>query len=142
MTNPLDVVHEALLQPVPCEKCGKPNCRCLFARAGRLKNQAKMIVDALTAYGLLHVEPAAPTEADFEQLAQELAAASQHPRYVHSTEGWRKLLQSEQDVTVAYAAALKTIGTPSAEQSNTLGRVRDALAAEIRRRRAAGQVGV
>lgn len=141
MTNPLDLVHETLLRPVPCEKCGKGNCRCLFARAGRLKNQAAMIVAALTAAGLLPVEQAAPDEADFEQLAQDLANASQHPRYVQKADGWRKLLQSENDVTVAYAAALKTIGTPSAEQNNQLGRARDVLVAEVRKRRAAAEAG-
>jgi len=142
MTNPLEVVHETLLKPVPCQKCHKPSCRCLFARAGRLEVQAGMIVDALAAAGLLHAESAEPTADEFDQLAQWLATQSQHPRYVQIHEGWRKLLESEQDVSVAYAAALKTVGTPSAEQSNQLGRARDALVGEVRRRRAAETPGV
>jgi hypothetical protein len=142
MRRPLDVIHEVLLQPVPCEKCEKVSCRCLFAKAGRLKNQSQMILAALTSEGLLHVEQAEPTAEDFEVLARWLADQSQHPRYVMIEDGWSKLLESEHDVTVAYAAALKTIGTPSVEQNNQLGRARDTLVAEIRRRRAADTQGV
>lgn len=142
MRRPLDVIHEVLLQPVVCEKCGKVTCRCMFAKAGRLRNQAQMLHDALIDEGLLHVEQAEPTAEDFDVLARWLADQSQHPRYVMIEEGWRKLLESEQDVTVAYAAALKTVGTPSQEQNNQLGRARDTLVAEIRRRRAADSQGV
>lgn len=142
MRRPLDVIHEVLLQPVPCQKCEKVSCRCLFAKAGRLKNQSQMLLDALTAEGLIADAHPEPTESDFEELAQWLAAQSQHPRYVMIEDGWSKLLESEHDVTVAYAAALKTIGTPSVEQNNQLGRARDTLVAEIRRRRAADTQGV
>lgn len=142
MRDPVEVVHEALLAPVPCSKCGKPNCRCLFARAGRLKNQAAMIVMALVVDGHMHApEPDEPTGEDFDDLAQHLADASQHPRYVQIHEGWRKLLESEADISVAHAAALKTLGTPSPEQATDLGRVRDTLVAEVRKRRAAQDPG-
>jgi hypothetical protein len=57
-------------------------------------------------------------------------------------DGWRKLLESERDISVAYTAAQKAISDPSTEQKTRLGRAHDALVAHVQQRRAAEQTGV
>lgn len=110
---PVDVVRQALLEPVPCPSCGsdKP-CRCYVepgTAPSRTDVMAERILQRLTTAGLLHISPPPreATQEDYEATARWLAAQSRHPRYTHDPEGWRMLLTGEHNVDHAHAAAVR-----------------------------------
>lgn len=114
MKATIDVIREALLQPIPCPNCsGTKPCRCLVRdRADqRLNARAANVEAALIEAGLLaSPQPASePTGAQMEEVARFLAKESRFVRYYDENDpddaGWKVLLTSSHDVETAYAKA-------------------------------------
>lgn len=142
MKTPLAAIREALLQPVPCPNCGSERtCRCLVDPAARIDAQSHIIWVALVENGSIvdQEQAAGPTEADMEQVAQYLAQQSRFARY--AGEGWRMLLTSDVDVSVAFAKAKAATDGSEKAVTDALARSRDLLVAWIEKRRAAGGEG-
>lgn len=142
MNTPLAVIREALLQPVPCPNCSSVKaCRCLVGRPERVDARSQMILDLLIARGVIVVQdqPSEPTVVEMEEVARFLAEQSRFARY--AGEGWRMLLTSEADVSVAFAKAKAATEGSEKAVSDALGRSRDLLVAWIEARRAAEERG-
>jgi hypothetical protein len=139
VTTPLSVIREALLKPVPCPKC-QLTIACWHDTAGsRVDAQADIVLDALDRAGMLAGEaPAAPSGAAIEEVAQFLARESHFARYTYQ-DGWRMLLTSEADISVAFAKAKAACDGSDREVQESLGRARDLLVAHVERRAAGEQ---
>lgn len=72
-----------------------------------------------------------PDDSEVEEVAEWLAEQSDHPRYCQVKDGWRKLLTSTADVEVAYAAAVKRLGSlpglRASQHGDSLRAARDLL---------------
>lgn len=83
-----------------------------------------------------------PGPAEVEEVAQWLAEQSDHPRYCQVPEGWRTILASTADVEVAYAAAVRRLGTlpglRAGQQGDSLRAARDVLHKAAKAAEAAG----
>lgn len=142
MKTPIDVIREALLQPIPCPNCSSmKTCRCMPQRAKRLEIRAGVIHGALVAAGLLATPQQAPAEAEMEDVARFLARESRFVRYYDpddpSDEGWRQLLASPADVDLAAAKAKARTEGGDKETTEALGRAVRLLLDHIESRRAA-----
>lgn len=133
--TPRDVIEAALAVNLPCPLCGATTpCRCLRPEGySPLNARAALIEAALTQQGMLADGKAEPTQADIDEAAMMLAAKSRHPRYISSTDGWRKILQSVSDVEVAYRQAAANV---PATQQQPLNDLRTLLVAWHNRRAA------
>lgn len=135
--SPREVIVAALAVALPCPSCGKAEvCRCIKpAGYSHVEERAKLVEAALLERGLLAGPTGELTRDDVEQMARWLADQSEHPRYWG--EGWRRLLESEVDVDVAYTAASTRASQSALEE---LGRVRGFLRGYLAPRRASGAV--
>jgi len=70
--------------------------------------RAALVIEALTRFGHLAAPEAPVTLAGAREAAQWLADASGHLRFRATTDGWRKLLQSEGDIAMAASSATAT----------------------------------
>lgn len=116
MPTARDVIVAALAVPLPCPLCGRAEvCRCAKPKGySPTEERAALIEAALIEEGHLTVAAREPTQTDLDEAAMYLAARSRHPRYTQVEDGWRKLLDAEADVTMAYHQATKH--APQSEQ--------------------------
>lgn len=130
---PAAVIKAALMVPIPCATCGSGfACDCVVSGSAeyRLNWQAELIAHSLAENGCL-AAPAPPEGETIEDNARWLAEESGHPRYFDRTGNdpgrWRKVLESEADVTVAYTAALNAHPRPDRDYETRLSGVRHDL---------------
>lgn len=91
MSTPHEVIMAALAADLP---------------EGTLHDRALLIEAALVEHGHLPEPHREATLADVEEVCRWLADQSRHPRYVLVHEGWRKILASDADLTLAGMRAL------------------------------------
>jgi hypothetical protein len=136
---PADVVHAALVEPVPCPTCGSEKaCRCLPQPDARAKAMAARIVERLTTAGLLQPDPEPapePTAADIEQTAQWLVEQSRNPRYTQVPEGWKRLLESSVNVEHAHSSAVKAANPATSQHLANLAAAKQVLLRVVDSRR-------
>jgi hypothetical protein len=136
---PADVVHQALVEPVPCPTCGSEKaCRCLPQPDARAKTMAARIVERLTGAGLLQADPEPPPEptaADIEQTAQWLVEQSRNPRYTQVADGWKRLLESTVNIEHAHASAVKAANPATSQHLANLAAAKQVLLRVVDSRR-------
>lgn len=109
----LEAIVRGLSEVPPCPVCGRTvPCRCLPPQGySRVEAQGRLVEAALLAVGLLVEERIEPRPFDPEEVAEFLADRSGFARYTQVEEGWRRLMESEQDVEVAASYAMRRVSS-------------------------------
>ena len=121
-TDPLhpsvhDIVVGCLAQALPCPVCGRTDpCRCVRpVDYSPTEARATLIEKALIHFGHLPDPGVGEAAFDPEETARWLADRSGHPRYVQVEDGWRRLIESENDVELASIHATRRVSGSEVE---------------------------